>query len=322
MSGEHGAASARHFDGGDRLATERRLQRLPAAAALGIAGLALFATGAHAYSAAGDRIFPGTLILPQIAPSDQFYARTSTIPLGSGPGGTNTRDSAVGAVYQKMITERLGAAVEMQYDRIDRGGLSSLSGWQNIEARLQYLAILDAPNEFLLSVGLAHEFASGATRIGASAQGATTPAVFFGQGLGGIGVDFLRPFAIKGYAGFQIADEGPRADRWLTGISVEYSIPYLESKVKALGLPEALARMAPQVELFVTTPADRTRGNPTTALLAPGFNYAGEGWELGAAALVPVTHASGSGPGAIFQLHLALDYLLAESFGRPFFSDR
>ena len=54
--------------------------------------------------------------------------------------------------------------------------------------------------------------------------------------------------------------------------------------------------------------------------VAPGVNYAGEGWELGLEALLPATRAAGSGVGVIAQFHLSLDYLFPESIGRPLFA--
>ena len=67
----------------------------------------------------------------------------------------------------------------------------------------------------------------------------------------------------------------------MTGIAVEYSIPYLQSKVRAFDLPDVLRGMTPLVETFVVTTATRNRGgNRTSAIFGPGFNYSGEGWEF------------------------------------------
>ena len=70
-------------------------------------------------------------------------------------------------------------------------------------------------------------------------------------------------------------------------------------------------------EVLLTTPAGRSFGARTTALIAPGVTYAGEGWEFLIEALVPATRATGSGAGVRAQLHLALDYLFpTRSVGR------
>jgi len=58
-------------------------------------------------------------------------------------------------------------------------------------------------------------------------------------------------------------------------------------------------------------------------LIAPGVSYAGEGWEFAVEALVPATSATGSGVGVTAQLHLALDFLFADTpLGRPIFASQ
>lgn len=56
----------------------------------------------------------------------------------------------------------------------------------------------------------------------------------------------------------------------------------------------------------------------TIGYIAPGFSYAGEGWQFGLEALLPINHASGRGVGVMAQLYFSLDYLLADTpLGRP-----
>ena len=62
-------------------------------------------------------------------------------------------------------------------------------------------------------------------------------------------------------------------------------------------------------EVLFTFPAGRSFGARTTALIAPGLNFAGEGWEFIIEALVPATRATAGGAGVRVQLHLALDFL-------------
>src|SRR6476646_5111756 len=98
---------------------------------------------ALAHTAAGDRVFVATGILPQIAPSDQFYTWAWTVPLTSAGIGTPDRATNVGAVFEKTITERLGIHFEESWFRIDRRGAGSLHGFQNLETELKYLLVND-----------------------------------------------------------------------------------------------------------------------------------------------------------------------------------
>jgi hypothetical protein len=191
-------------------------------------------------------------------------------------------------------------------------------------ATAQYEAVLDAPHEFLLSVGVDRQFggtgAGAVQRRGFSGVGATTPSIYFGKGLGDLDIGYLRPLAIAGTFGYLIGDKSPRPDVAMAGFAIEYSIPYLESKVRALNLPDPIRGLTPITELFLTTPAGQNHGTPNTALIAPGVTYAGEGWQIGIEAMIPMTRATGRGVGVTAQFHVWFDYLFPNSIGRPVFS--
>jgi len=286
------------------------------ALALGLLGAAAAAAPARAYTAAGDRIFPASILLPQVAPSDETYLTTSTQPTADG------RATSLSGVFDKSLTERWGIAIEDGDNWLDRPHASSRTGWQNLELTVRYLAVVDQTHEFLLSAGVDREFGgTGARGIGADPHGATTPTLYFAKGLGDLDIGYLRPLAVTGTLGYQVADAAPRGDTVVTGIALEYSIPYLESKVASLALPAVLRTVTPMVEFLHTSATTSLRNNPSVGQVAPGFNYAGEGWEFGIEALLPVTRAGGTGPGVTAQLHLSLDFLFASSIGRPLFGE-
>jgi hypothetical protein len=291
-----------------------------ALATLCIAG---FAAAAQAYTAAGDRTFPATILLPQIAPSDEVYLRgTTQLVPGNAASAPDNRQSNFTGVFDKTITERFGVTLEGGYNWISQPHASTLTGWQNLEITPQYLVVVDRPREFLLSMGVDQEIGgSGTRRTGADRHGATTPTLYFGKGLGDLDIGYLRPLAITGNVGYQFANGSPRPDLLVAGLVVEYSLPYLESKVKALALPDAVHNLTPMIEFSLTTPTRGNSGATTTALFAPGVNYSGEGWDIGLEALVPVKRASGSGVGVTAQLHFSLDFLFPSSIGRPLFAE-
>jgi hypothetical protein len=301
------------------------------AAALLIAGLALLPAPAHAFVAAGDRIFPGTLILPQIAPTDEAYIQGAT-PFGGTTPVPSTVSRRTDAIwfFGKTLTERLGIRFRDVYTRLDPVRGSSNYGWQTLTANGQYEALLDPPHEFLFSVGVDRQFGgTGAGRVqrrGFSGIGATTPTIYFGKGLGDLDIGYLRPLAIAGTFGYLIADKSPRPDLATAGFAIEYSIPYLQSKVRAFELPDLIRGLTPITEFFLTTPAGQAHFQPrigavsNTALIAPGLIYAGEGWQFGIEAMIPMTRATGRGVGVTAQFHVWLDYFFADSIGRPVFS--
>ena len=280
-------------------------------ASLGLA-LLLIAGPASAYTAAGDRDFPATILLPQIGPTDESYFTGASQPV---PGG---RESALSATFDKTVIERLGIGLTEGYGFVQTTGQKPATGWQNLTLIGQYTAIVDRPAEFLLSLGFEREFGgTGAVRAGAEPDGATTPLVYFGKGLGDAGPAWLRPLAIVGNAGYALGDTAARPDLWTGGIAFEYSFPYLTSKVEAGAIPDFLRGVTPMVEITAETPVRATPDAQTAITVAPGVAIAGAGWELGLEAPIAVTRGAGQGVGVALQLHLALDYLMPERFGTP-----
>ena len=288
------------------------------ACALGIASALILSSAAQAYTAAGDRLFPATILLPQIGPTDEFYITGSTLPQQTSSGAPGGRSTNLTAVFDKTITDRFSATLTEGYAWQRLGAGSSPSGWQNFAFALQYLAILDQPREFLLSAGIEREFGgTGAMKIGANSQGATIPALFFGKGLGDFDLGYLRPLAFAGTVGYLISDGAPRPNLVQTGFVIEYSIPYLLSKVAAVEMPDFLRATTPMVEMQFSKPVGRSFGQASTALIGAGFNYSGEGWDLGVEALIPQNHATGRGAGFTIQLHFSLDFLAPTTIGKP-----
>src|SRR5439155_3165002 len=138
--------------------------------------------------------------------------------------------------------------------RIDRVATDPRYGWANFENGFKYLGIDDPDREFLLTLGVDREWgATGATGI-ASRKGATEPRVYFGKGLGDLDIGYLRPLAVTGLLGYQIADSRPRPNLVTAGLVFEYSIPYLQSKVQSLDLPEFVRGLTPMTEFWLTVP--------------------------------------------------------------------
>jgi hypothetical protein len=292
-----------------------------AAATVSLLLACVLARGAFAYSSTGDRLFPATILLPQIAPGDEFYTNVMTLPQTPSGIGTPNHVTNFNEVYAKTITDRLGIFVEESYTRLDRVHAGTLSGWQNLDVAAKYLAVIDLPHEFLLTVAVDREFGdTGARRVDASPSGATTPQVFFGKGLGDLDIGYLRPLAVTGFAGYQAADSRPRADLAVGGLTVQYSIPYLQSKVQSFDLPDILRGLTPMTEFLFSTPTGKSFGQRTMALFGPGVSYAGEGWELAVEALVPASRATGRGIGVTAQLHISFDFLAPDTLGKPLFS--
>jgi hypothetical protein len=276
-----------------------------------------------AYTAAGDRTFPAMLIQPQVAPSDAIWGTFSTQPQNAAKTGDPTQDSSFTGTFSKTITDRFGIQLEDGLSLIDRLHASPVSGFQNLDLQIQYEMVLDQQHEFVLSVEVDRQFGrTGDGRVNSPDLSTTQPSMTFAKGLNELPFPFARPFAITGFAGYQIADAG-RSNMVNAGLSLQYSFPYLVSKVEVIDLPGYLRGMTPIVEFSYSAPAGPGPSQPQTLIVAPGISYSqNSGWELGVEAMIPTNRATGRGVGVIAQMVVQLDYLLAGTFlGRPIIAE-
>ena len=123
-------------------------------------------------------------------------------------------------------------------------------------------------HEFMISIGVKRVFArSGATGANGATldnddSSSTTPTLYFGKGFGDLPIGWMRAFAMTGELSYQIADTKLKVigtdpdtnaflfnngtwNQWSGGLSLQYSIRYLQSQVKErLGLPEFVGQPA------------------------------------------------------------------------------
>ena len=155
-----------------------------------------------------------------------------------------------------------------------------------------------------------------------------TPTFYFGKGFGDLPDSFgwIRAFAVTGQIGYQFptrnfdVDTGSFIPQVLAyGASIQYSMPYLKSEIHDYQLPEFINHLIPIVETQLSTPVANNFGNPpiTTGTINPGVIWVGSYFQVGAEAVFPVNHASGTGVGFLGQLHLYLDDIFPTTIGRP-----
>jgi hypothetical protein len=233
----------------------------------------------------------------------------------------------------KRITDRLGIGFGATYKQVEPDGGDRQRGFDNFAASVKYQFLTDADHEAIVSAGIDWDIGgSGTRRVGAESFSTITPAIFFGKGFGDLPDEwrYARPFALTGSLGVgfptrssttTVNDEGeesverhPHTLEW--NFALEYSIPYLQSFVKDMGIGAPFDRMFPVVEFAMSTPLDRGRGG-TTGTINPGVLWAGQYAQVSVEAVIPVNDRSGKGVGWLAQLHFFLDDLFPNSIGRP-----
>ena len=313
------------------------MSRITALAAC--AGATLLVQPAFAHGVAGPRIFINTLLIDDPAVSDEASLPTfSWQHFGADENGGATNEYDFNFEFDKRITETVGIGINDGYTVLQQLGSKTRQGWQNLSVTAKWQPYVNAEHEFMFSVGVILEFArTGSVNIDNDDVGSTTPTIYWGKGLGDLPIGYLRPFAITGTFGYQIADKKLKAtttvdpdtgltgvafnngmeNRWTGGLSLQYSLPYLQSQVKDFGFPEFVNRLTPVVEVAWSSPASKPNSLGTQYLIGVGASYVADAYALTIEALIPGNKQTGTNVGVIAQFHLYFDDLLPNSLGKP-----
>lgn len=311
---------------------------VPAVVAVAALVAACAAPPAQAHGFAGQRFFPATL-----ATDDPFVADELSLPTFTSTRFNASEDTPAGRQrtlaidLAKRITPDFGLAIGAARERFTYGGAQpALSGNDNLELAAKYQFLKDDAGEMLLSAGVVWEVGGTGSRSVAESFSTWTPTLYFGKGFRQLRNDFLRPLAVTGTLGVAIPtragtrtvstdpDTGASSASverhphvLQVGLAFEYSLPYLQSAVKDIGLGAPWNRMIPVVEIAAERPLDRVADRRWTGTVNPGVLWAGRNVQVGLEAVVPMNRASGHGVGVRAQLHFFLDDIFPRTFGRP-----
>ncbi|VWD28261.1 hypothetical protein BLA17378_07123 [Burkholderia aenigmatica] len=300
---------------------ERHAPRACAALLAAIAGLS-HGSFANAHAVVGDRVFPATMTVDDPGVGDEFDTQFGHIK-SSDDSGNTINVNTVSYEWDKLITKNLAFSVGSQYVSQNAPDGGSAKGWDNVELGVKYLAYMNPEHEFMASVGLKAELGGTGAKSIASPYSTFTPTVYLGKGFGDLpaSLGYLRPLALTAELGPNLttasSDQGPNSFGW--GMTLQYSIPYLQQQVKNLGLPQPLSNMVFVVEAPMSTCTAGACSGQTTGTINPGVLWLNRYGQFGVEAQIPVNRASGNHVGVIFDAHLYFDDLFPGSLGKPLF---
>jgi len=304
--------------------------------AMALAACLLAPALAWGHGFAGKRFFPATP-----ATDDPFVADELSLPtitqrkLGATDDAPATTERSTTIDFTKRITSDFGVGFGASYLRLAPEGGDVRKGFDNFSANVKYQFYKNDAREAIASVGVDWDIGgSGQSKVGAEPFSTWTPAIFVGKGFGDLpdSVKYLRPFAVTGSAGYAIPsrtstttfDEDGNAsveqhpDVFKLGFAIEYSLSYLQSFVKDVGLCEPFNKMIPLVEFDLQKPVNRGAA-PFTGTVNPGVIWAGSTMQFALEAVIPINNRTGGDTGFLFQVHFFLDDLFPRSLGKPIF---
>jgi len=296
---------------------------LPACAAtLTAIACLLDASLAHAHAVVGDRVFPATLTVDDPGVGDEFDTQFGHIK-SPDDNGDAMNVNTVSYEWDKLITKNLAFSVGGAYISQNAPGGNSAKGWDNVTLGVKYLVYANAAHEFMASVGVENEIGGTGAKSIADPYSTITPTVYLGKGFGDLpsSLGYLRPFAVTAELGPNLttasSDNGPDSFGW--GLTLQYSIPYLQNEVKDLGLPRPFSNLYLVVEAPMSTCTAGACSGQTTGTLNPGVLWLNRYGQFGVEAQIPVNRLSGNHVGVLLDAHLYFDDLFPGSLGKPLF---
>ncbi|AOU99062.1 hypothetical protein BI364_14930 [Acidihalobacter yilgarnensis] len=298
---------------------QNKLKRLGVGIVVSAALAAPVASWAHAV--AGMRVFPATMSFDDPGVANEFstnYSQTKA-------DGVTTKN--LGLAYSKTITKRFGLSVASDYNWISQPGTPNQSGWDNITVGAAYQLFVNGPHEAIGMLALSDTLANSGSGGMDSNYSTVSPEFAFGKGMGDLpwSMRYLRPLAVSGAISMDMPSDATQPRMLNVGVSLQYSIPYLQSFVKYAGLKAPFNNMVPIVEYTMSRCAGnysvcQNSGNlDATGSVNPGVIWVGKYYQLGIEAQIPATRASGNHVGILVGIDVYLDDVLPHSLGAPIF---
>lgn len=296
---------------------------------------------AGAHGLIGQRFFPATLAIDDPFVADELSLPTiSFMRLGASADSPAFRQTDISGEFSKRLSPNLGLSLGGNFTILDPDQGKVQSGFDNMEVSLKYVFFKSPAHETLISAGVSWDVGgTGSKRIGAESFDTVTPQLFFGKGFGDLpdSVEWLKPIAVTGAFGVNLptrrfnktitVEEGdeeegarvvvekelnPKVVQW--GFTLQYSLQYLQSFVRDVGLPAPFNRMIPLVEFAMQTPVEGPQSGRTTGTINPGVIWFGRYMQAGIELQIPVNRESGKGVGVLAQLHFYLDDIAPQIF--------
>lgn len=276
---------------------------------------------AWAHAIVGMRVFPGTLTFDDPGVVDELdlgYSRIK-VPADNGTGAVDA--SALSLSYSKTLTPRLGISLDTNYQHLNPATGPTSNGFDNLGLGVSYQIYKNDRHETLAAAAFNAELGGSGSRAIANSYSTFSPTLLFGKGFGDLPgtLRYLRPLAVTGMLAPNITSRASAPNTLSWALSVQYSIPYLQSFVRDVGLRAPFNNMVPIVELPLQTCLNAGCGGQTTGTVNPGVIWLGRYGQVGVEAAVPVNHRSGSHVGVLLQVGFYLDDIFPHSLGKPLF---
>ncbi|HUK55054.1 MAG TPA: hypothetical protein VLY20_00150 [Nitrospiria bacterium] len=229
--------------------------------------------------------------------------------------------TAYGGGISKRLSPNLGFGVDWEYDVDNPNDGPSERGWQNLGLHVKYTMVRIPEHEFLATAMIDYDWGNTGAKKVRDQFSTVTPTFLFGYGFGDLpdALGYLKPFAVTGLVGIGSPFRNPSSDSSDIasdlgyGLVLEYSLLYLQSYVKDIGIGWPFNRLVPIVEYSVDMPLNGPDFGKKTGAYYPGIAWAGRFYQVNVEGIVPINSQSG-GHGVQALIHLYLDDMFPKTY--------
>ena len=236
-------------------------------------------------------------------------------------GGVLTRETDFGFGFNKEIFPKFALGISGAWSDEKTAGSVSVNGFQDFTVSTKYQLWEDPEHRFILSIGGYWDVGgTGGRSVGVDSFSTFTPSIFVGKGFGDLPdtLGALKPIVITSVIGEVLPTKAAASNSLSYAFAFEYNIGYLQNHVRDFGIPRPFSDMIPLVEVALDSPQNRG-GGATTGTINPGVLYENRLFQIGAEAVIPINHQSGTDVGFLVNVNIFIDDLMPKLFGHPLF---
>ena len=264
--------------------------------------LCLLPQDATAHGIAGDRYFPPTVEVDDPFAANELHAIVGRRPGANGVASTRSSIYTIGGGIEPL--DGFGISLDATYLRPNGNVSPPRDGFDNLSLTVKRELVINAAHEYAITAGVVSKL-GGTGAEGTADRSSLGLALFYAKGFGDLpdSLRMLRPLAVTGVIGRETSSDASRSALLNWSFTIQYSLPYLQSFVKDIGLREPFDRLIPLVEFPMRTCLSGACSGQTTGTVNPGVVWVGKKFNLSVEAVLPINTRSGSGAGALLQFH-------------------
>ena len=247
----------------------------------------LSASVAHAHGVVGDRSFIEPFITEDVNPKNEFV-----IARPQWAHGSDAKTFSLGFGLEKKIADRVSITLDSEWDSISPNPPDEpqVTGFNNLGITLKGAFYIDPEHEFILSAALEATAPVGSASV-AERDWSFKPFLLCGKGFGDLphSLQYLRPLAVQCDGGVEIGIDRARTTILAYNMAWQYSIPYLQSFVRDIGLGWPFNDLIAVTEFNFEHGVHGEDSGQARYFTTPGIVYMDRYVEVGVAGRFPMT---------------------------------